>query len=192
MAIINEKTCKVDKSSIKGNWDANAWFAALMIYNDIDINEGIDYLLKRELVDDDGKLKKSAELTLVNIAKKNTLDVVKSSSFMEVAEEFKKIWPKGKKPQTNNPWCCSVILLAKRLEQWNKKYNTAGYTNNQIIEAARMYVETNKSSEFMRTAEYFIFKNDSSRETSDLLNILDDPSCLNEMSARNDMFKLAF
>lgn len=105
-----------------------------------------------------------------------------------LAGKLKEVFPTGKKDGTSNYWAEGKALIAKRLKAFFKKYGT-DYTDEQIINAAKKYVEGfNGNYQFMRTLKYFIFKDRDiagEREyTSDLLNYLENAG--NEETLRDD------
>lgn len=95
-----------------------------------------------------------------------------------LAGRLKEVFPIGKKEGTSNYWAEGKALIAKRLKAFFKKYGT-NYTDEQIVSAAKKYVESfNGDYQFMRTLKYFIFKDRDiagEREyTSDLLNYIEN------------------
>lgn len=97
---------------------------------------------------------------------------------LALAEKLKEAFPTGRKDGTSNYWAEGKALIAKRLKAFFKKYGT-DYTNEQIVNATKKYVESfNGNYQFMRTLKYFIFKDrDVAGEkeyTSDLLNYLEN------------------
>lgn len=98
---------------------------------------------------------------------------------VNLAQELKEIFPKGKKEGTNIYWSEGNILIVKRLEKFFEKYGNT-YQYKDIIDAAKRYVNSYSNNHTtMRVLKYFIFKRDDNGETSDLLNYLenkDDPS----------------
>lgn len=97
----------------------------------------------------------------------------------KLAEELKEIYPKGKKPGTNYYWTDGVPLIERRLQLFYKKYGT-DYTNEQIIEATKKYIEGfNGFYTYMKLLKYFIFKesrnaNGEVEGTSDLVNYIEN------------------
>lgn len=76
----------------------------------------------------------------------------------QLATRLKEIFPKGKKDDTNYYWADGVALIVRRLELFFKKYGNT-YTDEQIIQATRKYVEGfNGNYTYMRLLKYFIFK----------------------------------
>mgnify|MGYP001222991876 CR=1 FL=1 len=76
----------------------------------------------------------------------------------DLATKLKTIFPKGKKDGTNYYWSDGVPLVIRRLKLFFKKYGS-NFTNEQIIQATKKYVEGfNGSYQYMRLLKYFIFK----------------------------------
>ena len=75
-----------------------------------------------------------------------------------LAEQLREIFPKGKKDGTNYYWSDGVSLVMRRLNTFFLKYGDS-YTDAQILNAARQYVEGfNGNYRYMRLLKYFIFK----------------------------------
>lgn len=97
---------------------------------------------------------------------------------LEIAEGLKSIFPQGKKEGTSNYWAESKLLIVKRLKSFFKRYGS-GYTKEQILEAARKYVEGfNGRYQYMRTLKYFIFRDRNNmgeaEASSDLLTYIEN------------------
>lgn len=97
---------------------------------------------------------------------------------LEIAEGLKSIFPQGKKEGTSNYWAESKLLIVKRLKSFFKRYGSE-YTKEQILEAARKYVEGfNGRYQYMRTLKYFIFRDRNSlgeaEASSDLLTYIEN------------------
>lgn len=97
---------------------------------------------------------------------------------LEIAEVLKSIFPQGKKDGTSNYWAESKLLIVKRLKSFFKRYGSE-YTKEQILEAARKYVEGfNGRYQYMRTLKYFIFRDRNSlgeaEASSDLLTYIEN------------------
>lgn len=97
----------------------------------------------------------------------------------QLAQGLKEIFPKGKKEGTNNYWADSPKLIVRRLKIFFKKYGE-DFTNEQILNAAKKYVESfNGSYAYMRVLKYFIFKEQVGaagdiESTSDLLTYIEN------------------
>lgn len=76
----------------------------------------------------------------------------------KLAVTLKSIFPKGKKDGTNYYWAEGIALIIRRLKLFFKKYGNT-YTDEQIIQATRKYVEGfNGNYTYMRLLKYFILK----------------------------------
>lgn len=77
---------------------------------------------------------------------------------VKLSKELKEIFPKGKKEGTNYYWSDGIPMVVRRLKLFFKKYGRL-YNNDQIIQAAKKYVEGfNGNYQFMKLLKYFIFK----------------------------------
>lgn len=99
-------------------------------------------------------------------------------SLLEIAEGLKSIFPQGKKEGTSNYWAESKLLIVKRLKSFFKRYGSE-YTKEQILEAAKKYVEGfNGKYQYMRTLKYFIFRDRNNlgeaEASSDLLTYIEN------------------
>lgn len=96
-----------------------------------------------------------------------------------LASTLKDIFPKGKKEGTAYYWTEGVPLIVKRLKLFFKKYGDK-YTNDQIIEATKKYVESfNGDYKYMKLLKYFIFKDKigaarNVEEDSDLVTYIEN------------------
>lgn len=97
-----------------------------------------------------------------------------TKKLMGLATELKNIFPKGRKEGTNFYWADGVALIVKRLKIFIKKYGDI-YTEEQIIKAAKKYVESfNGDYRYMKLLKYFIFKEETESSTSDLLTYIEN------------------
>lgn len=101
-----------------------------------------------------------------------------TEELLEIAEGLKAIFPQGKKEGTSNYWAESKLLIVKRLKSFFKRYGSE-YTKEQILEAARKYVEGfNGRYQYMRTLKYFIFRDRNNigedEASSDLLTYMEN------------------
>lgn len=78
--------------------------------------------------------------------------------YLSLASELKGIFPSGKKSGTNYYWSDGKALIARRLKMFFKKYGDS-YTHEQIIDAAKRYVDSfNGNYQYMKLLKYFILK----------------------------------
>lgn len=126
--------------------------------------------------------------TIIPYESRNIIDSILSDSNLKeekkselevLASKLKEVFPKGKKEGTNQYWSEGTALIVKRLNLFYKKYGKS-YTNEQILNAAKRYVESYKGDyRFMRTLKYFIWaeKTNAKSEvesTSDLLTYIEN------------------
>lgn len=91
--------------------------------------------------------------------------VPSNDRLLNLAEELIKLFPSGKKEGTSQYWKSSKRDIALRLAKFFKLYGT--YTDEQIIEATKNYVEAhNGRYQYMRVLKYFIWK-DTRKEGPD-------------------------
>lgn len=137
----------------------------------------------------------SLPLRLTTKGKEVITDIIADSTskntdarLISLAQELREIFPKGKKDGTNNYWSDGATIIVRRLKLFFKKYGD--FTNDQILTAARKYVESfNGNYQFMRTLKYFIFKDARGLEgnienTSELLTYIENEG--QEESLGND------
>lgn len=108
---------------------------------------------------------------------------------INLAKALKELFPKGKKPGTNYYWAEGTVLITRRLKLFFKKYGNH-YTNDQIINATKAYLESfNGDYMYMKLLKYFIFKEklgaagDIEGE-SELLNYIENANQVDEL--KND------
>lgn len=89
---------------------------------------------------------------------KATVVQSKGDRLLNLANALREIFPGGKKPGTNYYWRDNPNIIAQRLSIFLKKYGDT-YTDEQIINAAKRYVESfNGNYQFMQLLKYFISK----------------------------------
>lgn len=104
----------------------------------------------------------------------------------ELAKQLKEIYPKGKKEDTWY-WAEGVQLIARRLRIFFHKYDPMGnFTDEQIINATRRYVDEKQCKSDMRLLKYFIFKEGVGKggdvePSSDLLTYIENEGQVNEL-----------
>lgn len=79
--------------------------------------------------------------------------------YMKLAEQMRFIWPSGMK-DNKWPWRDTVLKLARRLKDLNTIRDIKKYTNSQILQVCRQYVNQyeGKSTKYMMLLKYFIYK----------------------------------
>lgn len=94
---------------------------------------------------------------------------------VSIAKKLMEIFPQGKKPGTPYYWKGNIREITLKLKSFFKLYGNT-YTEKQIIDAARNYVESfNGDYRFMRLLKYFIWKReDNGTEVSELATFIDN------------------
>lgn len=100
-----------------------------------------------------------------------------------LAKSLMEAFPQGRKQNTNTYWRGNIKDTKLRLKKFFKLYGDK-YTDEQIIQAAKRYVESfNGDYRFMRVLKYFIWKDDRKinsegdgyiEEVSDLATLLEN------------------
>ncbi len=120
-----------------------------------------------------------------NIMNKIILDsdkAVGTKEFIERIEnlvpQLQSIYPEGKKQGTTKYWRGSQRDIKEKLQSFFKKYGE-NYTDEQIIAATKEYVKSfNGSYNYMRTLQYFIWKEEikdgTKSPTSELATIIEN------------------
>ena len=75
----------------------------------------------------------------------------------ELAKELQNLYPKGKKPGTNNYWRGNFPEIRDRLINFFKK--VGDYPNDVVIQATKNYIDSFQGdTRLMKTLKYFISK----------------------------------
>ena len=83
----------------------------------------------------------------------------------KLAERLMEVFPKGKKEGTPYYWKGNKKEIKDKLKKFFVYFGNS-YTDDQIVQAARMYVTSfNGDYRFMRLLKYFIWKNDIKRDS---------------------------
>lgn len=153
----------------------------LMIANDVDYVATLNVLHTKSYVNyHNGKytLMEKGIQAIDTINFESSVPVKERCNRVSLAKELKALFPKGKKPGTNQYWAEGEALIAKRLHKFYDKYGK--FNDDVIIKATKKYIEGfNGDYRFMRTLKYFIWseKINASGElesTSDLLTYIEN------------------
>ena len=174
----------IDPSPI-GLTEAQYYLAQYYRYRQDSIEEDTDYLWNNTWITKDldgfhGVPQASERLDQVEAA-----SACKASKrdFMELANKLRDIYPTGRKGNSPYTWRDSTKLIAQRLQIFTNKFDE--YTDEQIIEATRKYVESFSTDKtYMQLLKYFIWKADRStgEYRSDLAALIENP----EQDLNND------
>lgn len=112
------------------------------------------------------------------VFEESSSDEISEDRLKELAIKMKEIYPKGKKFGTNFYWSDGIVLIMRRLKVFFAKYGTE-FSDEQILDATKRYVEDKLDDPTMRLLKYFIFKegigNSGEVEpTSDLLTYIEN------------------
>lgn len=124
------------------------------------IKKGYITATRNDLFQQDGwrVTRKGNEIIDFLVADSEKTKDITEENLENLAKSLKEIFPKGKKEGTNYYWADGVSIIIKRLKLFFKKYGTK-YSNDQIINAAKKYVEGfNGNYTYMKLLKYFIFK----------------------------------
>lgn len=187
--------CISKEGCIKNNTTVDKAIVLFAVANKVNYDDIIDQLLKEGLITNHyNSLYKPDGLVLTHTGAE-LLDAIVTDSdkiqnpdelLEELATSLKVIFPQGKKEGTNYYWTEGIALIKRRLKLFFKKYGNS-YTNEQIIQAAKKYVESfNGNYMYMKLLKYFIFKekvnaNEVEGE-SELLNYIENAGQENELS----------
>jgi hypothetical protein len=161
----------------------------LLVKSGVSIDELYQEMVDKEiLVETNNLLGKSIFVTqrwddvCSNILLDAEKSIPKEDSIDTLAQELMEVFPKGKKEGTNTYWRGNLKDTKLRLKKFFKLYGTK-YTNEQIVNAAKKYVESfNGNYAYMRVLKYFIWKNVKKQgdegmyieETSDLASYIEN------------------
>lgn len=82
--------------------------------------------------------------------------VTEAERLKSLAKKLKEIYPKGKNAG-GYYWAEGVSIIARRLKDFFRFFDVE-YTDEEIINATKRYVEHNKTNTYMKTLRYFIFR----------------------------------
>lgn len=189
------KACFSEEGCQKNNTSLKEVFLLLLYYLESDLAEVRSHLInKGYLTAERSDPTRNWRITRSGVSLINNV-IVDSDKYekseediLNLSEQLKEIFPKGKKDGTSNYWAEGKALIARRLKTFFKKYGET-FTDEQILNAARNYVQSfNGNYQFMRTLKYFIFKDmevAGEREySSDLLNYIENAG--HEDEIKND------
>lgn len=112
--------------------------------------------------------------SIQNDPKKKATVTANKNRILALAREMQELYPKGRKPGTNNYWRGNISEITDRLTVFFKKFGD--YTDEQIINATKKYIDSfNGDYQLMKTLKYFISKkNPDSSFQYDLLTFIEN------------------
>lgn len=147
--------------------------------NSIDIKECIESIIKKNLAGKNlfsennvvvSDKVKDLITTIIIDSDKNVID--KDSEFLELANEMRELYPKGKKEGTTYLWRGTTAEVAKKLKTLVVKYGYS-FSKEQVLKATKEYVNSfNGNYKRMRLLKYFVLK--SEKDADDNINIISE------------------
>ena len=153
----------------------------LMIANDVDYVATLNVLHTKSYVNyHNGKytLMEKGQQAIDTINFESAVPVRERCNQVSLAKQLKDLFPKGKKPGTNQYWAEGEAVIAKRLHKFYDKYGK--FDDISIVNATKKYIEGfNGDYRFMRTLKYFIYAEKinvagEQESTSDLLTYIEN------------------
>lgn len=180
---INDKVCKENGITVA------QILALLLVKTGENIPKLLEELKSKEMIaEEQSLLEKTYTITqrwdnvCCNVILSSDKDVPTDTHIKELAKALMELYPKGKKPGTNTYWRGNLKDTELRLKKFYKLYGNK-YTDTQILEATKKYIEDHMDLSYMRVLKYFIWKDvrkvDSEgvcyiEETSDLASYIEN------------------
>lgn len=166
----------------------------LMIANDVDYVATLNVLHTKSYVNyHNGKytLMEKGQQAIDTINFESAVPIKERCNQVSIAKQLKNLFPKGKKPGTNQYWAEGEAVIAKRLHKFYDKYGK--FDDESIINATKKYIEGfNGDYRFMRTLKYFIYAEKinaagEQESTSDLLTYIENAGEETQLSKNWDI-----
>lgn len=155
---INDKVCKENGITVA------QLLALLLVKTGENIPKLLEELKSKEMiVEEQSLLEKTYTITqrwdnvCCNVILSSDKDVPIDTHIEELAKALMELYPKGKKPGTNTYWRGNLKDTKLRLKKFYKLYGNK-YTDTQILEATKKYIEDHIDLSYMRVLKYFIWK----------------------------------
>lgn len=167
----------------KHNLTEEEFIALVVSFRDLDIQRGNDNLVAKGIADrniyDKTKIvlsdnTKNMVSSIIVDSDKETIN--REEEFLDVAQNLRELYPKGKKPGTTYMWKDSNTIIAQKLKTLVVKFGYK-FTKEQAIEATRRYIESFRGDyRYMQLLKYFILKTDRSTGEirSDFMSYIDN------------------
>lgn len=167
----------------KYNLTEEEFIALVVSFRDLDIQRGNDNLIAKGIAD--RNIYDRTKIVLSNNTKNMIGSIIVDSDketinreeeFLDVAQNLRELYPKGKKPGTTYMWKDSNTIIAQKLKTLVVKFGYK-FTKEQAIEATRRYIESFRGDyRYMQLLKYFILKTDRSTGEirSDFMSYIDN------------------
>ena len=98
-------------------------------------------------------------------------DVNLEKDLEQLANDLKELFPTGNK-SPGHPWRGNTKEIVNKLKRFKLLYS---YSNTEILNATKHYVENMENNQYMRVLKYFILKqNDAGEQISDLASYIEN------------------
>ena len=98
-------------------------------------------------------------------------DVNLEKDLEQLANDLKELFPTGNK-SPGHPWRGNTKEIVNKLKKFKLLYS---YSNTEILNATKHYVENMENNQYMRVLKYFILKqNDAGEQISDLASYIEN------------------
>lgn len=176
----------------KHNISIGEFMILYLSVNSIDIKECIESIIKKNLADRNlfsensivvSDKVKDLITTIIIDSDKNVID--KDSEFLELANEMRELYPKGKKEGTTYLWRGTTAEVAKKLKTLVVKYGYS-FSKEQVLKATKEYVNSfNGNYKRMRLLKYFVLKSERDADNniniiSELMSLIENEGQINE------------
>lgn len=157
--IINEDICK------KKGMDLPSLLAVLLVKTGVNITELFNNLIKKEILVRDMfseglMVTQRWDSICSDILLSADKSIPSEERLFPLIDSLMSIFPAGKKEGTSQYWKGNRKDNKERLQKFFKLYGNK-YSDEQILQAARKYVESfNGQYAYMRTLKYFIWKDE--------------------------------
>lgn len=190
--IINEDICK------EKGMDLPSLLAVLLVKTGVNITELFNNLINKgilvkDISSDEFLVTQNWDSICSDILLSADKTVPSEDQLLPLVNSLMEIFPPGKKEGTTIYWKGNKKDNKERLQKFFKLYGNK-YSNEQIIEAAKKYVESfNGQYTYMRALKYFIWKDEKKigsdgkkyiEEVSDLASYIENAD--QEESLNND------
>ena len=190
--IINEDICK------EKGMDLPSLLAVLLVKTGVNITELFNNLINKRILvkdisSDEFLVTQNWDSICSDILLSADKNVPSEDQLLPLVNSLMEIFPPGKKEGTTIYWKGNKKDNKERLQKFFKLYGNK-YSNEQILEAAKKYVESfNGQYTYMRALKYFIWKDEKKigsdgkryiEEVSDLASYIENAG--QEENLRND------
>lgn len=178
-----------EEVTIRNELQLGELLVALLVKTGVNIPETIEKLQQRQVVVKDMfgdyKITQHWNEVIENVLLTSEKSIPKDEDLAPLAEQLMAIMPQCKKEGTAFYFKCNKREVILKLKKFFKLYGK--YSNEDIIEATRRYVEGfNGNYSYMRILKYFILKEERKVREDDGKTIVEEVSELASMLENKD------